>query len=147
MRHWESVSDLPTAAQDGAVTLNGSHSMGDGRIFLQISVPYSLMTTYRMNLISAGSVSLDSTFKKREVAAFFSIPPFLAYLLSFNFHSYFFPFRLYTLLVLSAPSLFQKTSSLRFLSVPFLQILPSAFPLPLFPTYFFLFEYFLLPVM
>jgi hypothetical protein len=25
--HWEFVFELPTAAQDGAVTLNGSHSM------------------------------------------------------------------------------------------------------------------------
>ncbi len=35
--------------------------MVDGRIFLKTS-PLSLMTTYRMSLISAGSISLDSTF-------------------------------------------------------------------------------------
>jgi hypothetical protein len=39
--------------------------MGDGRIFLKKSTaPLSLMTTYLMSLISAGSISLDSTFKK-----------------------------------------------------------------------------------
>ncbi len=37
--------------------------MGDGRIFLKTSAPFSLMTTYRMSLISAWSISLDSTFK------------------------------------------------------------------------------------
>jgi hypothetical protein len=64
VRHWEFVSELPTDLRDGAstVTLNGSHSMGDGRIFLKISVPHSLMPTYRMNLISAESTSLDDTF-------------------------------------------------------------------------------------
>jgi hypothetical protein len=43
----------------------GSHRMGDGRIFFYIktSAPLSLMTTYRMSLISTGAVSLDSTFK------------------------------------------------------------------------------------
>jgi hypothetical protein len=38
--------------------------MGDGWIFLKISVPLSLINTYQMNLISAGSISLDSTFKE-----------------------------------------------------------------------------------
>jgi hypothetical protein len=37
--------------------------MGEGRIVLKISGPSSLMTTNRMNLISAGSISLESTFK------------------------------------------------------------------------------------
>ncbi len=37
--------------------------MGGGRIFLKPSAPLSLMKTYRMSLISAGSISLDSTFK------------------------------------------------------------------------------------
>jgi hypothetical protein len=37
--------------------------MGDGRIFLKISAPLSLMNTYQIDLISAGSISLDSTFK------------------------------------------------------------------------------------
>jgi hypothetical protein len=44
-------------------TLKGSHRRWDGLIFLKTSAPHSLMTTYRMNLISAGSISLDSTFK------------------------------------------------------------------------------------
>jgi hypothetical protein len=37
--------------------------MGDGPIFLKTSAPPSLMTTYRMNLLSARSILLDSTFK------------------------------------------------------------------------------------
>jgi hypothetical protein len=38
--------------------------MGDGRIFYKKPPRYSsLMTTYRMSLISARSISLDSTFK------------------------------------------------------------------------------------
>jgi hypothetical protein len=37
--------------------------MGIGPIFLKISAPHCSMMTYRMNLISARSISLDSTFK------------------------------------------------------------------------------------
>ncbi len=37
--------------------------MGDKGIFLKTSAPFSVMTTYRMSLISAGSISLDSTFR------------------------------------------------------------------------------------
>ncbi len=44
-------------------TLKGSHRRGGGLIFLKTSAPHSLMMTYRMNIISAGSISLDSTFK------------------------------------------------------------------------------------
>ncbi len=40
--------------------------MGDGRIFLKFSVPLSLVNTYKMNLISAGSISLDSTFNSES---------------------------------------------------------------------------------
>jgi hypothetical protein len=40
-------------------SVKSSHEMGDGRIFLKISAPLS----NQMNLISAGSISLDSTFK------------------------------------------------------------------------------------
>ncbi len=36
--------------------------MGDWQIFLQISAPHSLMTTFWINLISGGSISLDSNF-------------------------------------------------------------------------------------
>ncbi len=39
--------------------------MGDGLIFLKTSVPHSLMTTYRTNLLSARFISLDSAFKGR----------------------------------------------------------------------------------
>ncbi len=46
-------------------TLKGSQRMGGGRIFIKkTAVPLSLMTTFRMSLISAGSISLDSTFKR-----------------------------------------------------------------------------------
>jgi hypothetical protein len=38
--------------------------MEGGRIFPKTSAPLSLMTTYRMSLISARSISLDSTFKQ-----------------------------------------------------------------------------------
>jgi hypothetical protein len=41
--------------------------MGDGPIKKKTSTPHSLMTTYRMNLISAKSISLDSTFKRSAV--------------------------------------------------------------------------------
>jgi hypothetical protein len=44
-------------------TLKGSQRMGVRRIFLKPSAPLSLIKTYRMSLISAGSISLDSTFK------------------------------------------------------------------------------------
>jgi hypothetical protein len=54
LRRWQFVSELPTAVRDGA-------GMG---VFLQISAPQSLMKTYRVNLISAESLSLDSTFKQ-----------------------------------------------------------------------------------
>ncbi len=37
--------------------------MVDGPFFLETSVPHSLMLTYRKNLLSARSISLDSTFK------------------------------------------------------------------------------------
>ena len=37
--------------------------MGDRRIFLKIYAPLSFINTYQMNLISAGSISLDNTFK------------------------------------------------------------------------------------
>jgi hypothetical protein len=41
--------------------------MEDMRIFLKIYAPHSLITTYRINLISAVSISLDSAFKKGSV--------------------------------------------------------------------------------
>ncbi len=36
-------------------------------IFLKTSAPHSLMTTYRINLLSDRSISLDSTFKTRPL--------------------------------------------------------------------------------
>ncbi len=42
----------------------GSHRIGNGRIFLKkTSAPLSSIKAFQMNLISAGSISLDSTFK------------------------------------------------------------------------------------
>ncbi len=43
----------PTAARGGAESLQGSHRMGNWRIFLTTSLPLSLINTYRMNQISA----------------------------------------------------------------------------------------------
>jgi hypothetical protein len=37
--------------------------MGAGGFFKKTTAPLFLMTTYRMSLISAWSISLDSTFK------------------------------------------------------------------------------------
>ncbi len=47
-------------------TLKGSRRMGGGGgvFFYKSSVPLSLMKTYWMRIISAGSISLDSTFKE-----------------------------------------------------------------------------------
>ncbi len=45
-------------------TVKGSHSMKDRRIFIKISAPHTLMTTFRMSLISTGSISRGKTFKK-----------------------------------------------------------------------------------
>jgi hypothetical protein len=69
VHHWELGSFLPTAVRNGAESLKGSHRMGDGPIFLKASSPHSSMTTYRMNLLSAKSISLDSTF---NLAFFFA---------------------------------------------------------------------------
>jgi hypothetical protein len=71
--HWEFVSEFPTAVRGGAGPLTGSNRMGDGRIVLKTSAPHSLMTTYRIKLLSARSVSLDSAFKRVKslsIAAF-----------------------------------------------------------------------------
>jgi hypothetical protein len=59
---WKFVSKLPTAAQDGAITLKGSHRMRTGGFFYKNSAPLSLAKAFRMNLILAGSISLDITF-------------------------------------------------------------------------------------
>jgi hypothetical protein len=65
-------SRLPTAIQDSSVTLKESHSMGDRRIFLKISAPHCLITTYRyrINLISAVSISLGSGKEEKVSGAF-----------------------------------------------------------------------------
>ncbi len=44
-------------------TLKGSQRIGGGWIFLKTFPPLFLMKIYPMTLISAGSISLDSTFK------------------------------------------------------------------------------------
>ncbi len=41
--------------------------MGDGRIFLETRRDASFNKIYRMSLISTGSISLDSTFKKNNL--------------------------------------------------------------------------------
>jgi hypothetical protein len=45
------------------LNLKGTHRMGDGPIVVKTSAPHSLMTTYPMNLLSARSITLDSTLK------------------------------------------------------------------------------------
>jgi hypothetical protein len=62
--NWQLGAQLPITVQYGTVALKGSHKMGDGPIFLKTSAPLSLMTTYRMSLILAGSISLDSTWEE-----------------------------------------------------------------------------------
>jgi hypothetical protein len=61
---------IPLSAQwainvrDGALALKGSHSMGDGWIFLKSLRDASFnKEIYQMSLLSAGSILLDSTFK------------------------------------------------------------------------------------
>ncbi len=45
-------------------TLKGSHSMGDGQIFIKKpAATFPLINSYRMSLLSAGSILLDSIFK------------------------------------------------------------------------------------
>ncbi len=60
---WEFVSELPTVIRGSSESLNGSQKMGDGGIFLNTSAPHSLIKTFWMKLISAGSISLNSAFK------------------------------------------------------------------------------------
>ncbi len=49
-----------TAVRDVGESLKGSHRMGDKRIFLIIFAPHSLMTTFRMKLLSAMQIHLAS---------------------------------------------------------------------------------------
>ncbi len=44
-------------------SLKGSHSMGDGGFFIKPAATFPLRKAYRMSLLSAWSISLDSTFK------------------------------------------------------------------------------------
>ncbi len=55
-------TDSKLVIRDDAVTLKGSHRMGDRRIFLKISQPYTLMKISWTNQILAGSISLERTF-------------------------------------------------------------------------------------
>jgi hypothetical protein len=126
VRHWEFVSELPTAAQDGTVTLNGSHSIEDRRISFSKNLSVSLF-----NLPNFSRISLDSTFKKTKVTAL------LAFLSSFNFQSSFFHSAF--ALCLFFP---HRPYSKNFVSLAFFSFSPntsSALPLLLFPCYFFLF--------
>jgi hypothetical protein len=63
---WELGSQWPTTVQGGRKSLKGSHRMEDGQIFLKTSAPLSLIENYRMNLLSAGSISQESTFKVKS---------------------------------------------------------------------------------
>jgi hypothetical protein len=65
--------------------------MGTGGFFQKTSAPVSLMTTYRMSLISAGSISLDVPLKVvgyEKVGGSGmcqSVPIWLEFCLPFNF--------------------------------------------------------------
>ncbi len=54
----------PTTVRGGAESLKCSHKIEDGQIFLKTSASHSLMTTYRIKLLSTRSISLGSTFKR-----------------------------------------------------------------------------------
>jgi hypothetical protein len=47
--------------------LKGLSQDGGGWTFLKTSTPLSLINTYRVNLISPRSISLDSTFKRGKI--------------------------------------------------------------------------------
>ncbi len=62
--------------QGGALILQRARrGWGTGGFFKKPSAPLSLMATYRMSLISAGSISLDSTFKFRVLIQYVPPPP------------------------------------------------------------------------
>jgi hypothetical protein len=65
VHRWQLVSKQQTAVQvgGGAAALASSYRMGDVRISLKTSAPLSLKT-FQMNILSARSISLDSTFDK-----------------------------------------------------------------------------------
>jgi hypothetical protein len=61
-------SELPIAVRSGAESLKGSLRLLDRRIFLKSLAPLSLIKAFRINLISAESISQDNTFKLHNVA-------------------------------------------------------------------------------
>jgi hypothetical protein len=63
----ECIKKWPNTVRDGALDLKGSHSMGDGQTFLKTRRNVSFYKVYRMSLISAGSIFLDSAFKKSSL--------------------------------------------------------------------------------
>ncbi len=58
---WELVSELPTTVWGGADSLKGSHNMGDGQIFLNISAPLSLRNIYCIKWTTCWIVPLNHT--------------------------------------------------------------------------------------
>jgi hypothetical protein len=62
------ASKYPLKKQGGALNLQRFSQDGGEQIFLKISAPLSLINTYQMNLSSAGSISLDSTFREAILA-------------------------------------------------------------------------------
>jgi hypothetical protein len=56
---------LASKKQGGAlILLRALRGWGAGGFFQKTTAPLFLMTTYQMSLISAGSISLDSTYKR-----------------------------------------------------------------------------------
>jgi len=65
--NWQFSRELPDPVQAGASAFNGSHALGDGQIQLKVVGPVSLRDAYLLILISAWSISLDSTFKTSHI--------------------------------------------------------------------------------
>ncbi len=108
--------------------------------FLKISVPHSLMTTYQMNLISAGSISLESTFKKAEDATLLPTIHFIFYAVlttSFNFYSYL-PFSPFHFVCSFRTVLVPKNFVSSFAFFSFSPNTSVCVVLPLFPSFLFL---------
>jgi hypothetical protein len=59
---------IPIQKTRRALNLKRFSQDGGGQIFLKISAPLSLINTFQMNLISAGSISLDSIFREAILA-------------------------------------------------------------------------------
>jgi hypothetical protein len=68
LRSYLNCCTLLNWKQKSALILNRAvRGWGEGRFFLKASATLPLIKIYRMSLISAGSISLDSTFNMQHV--------------------------------------------------------------------------------